>query len=103
MDLLVASSATWVAFHLFKTNILEVHPLFRVLGLVRVRDTHRRGMHVEAAVFLDEPPAVGVRQLEVPQQSGGAVAKRRHGTGARLKEASKGKGSPNLPLWTPLL
>ena len=33
-------------------------------------DAYRRGKHVEAAVLLDEPPAVGVRQLEVPQQSG---------------------------------
>ena len=80
--------------------MLEVHPLFRVVGLVRLGDAHQRGKHVEAAVLLDEPPAVGVRQLEVPQQSGHFVRPRtpqwallpseRHGTGAHLKKASKG-------------
>ena len=54
-----------------------------------------------------------MRQFEVPQQSHhfvlsrtpewAVLPSRRHSTRAGLKEASKGEGSPQFPVWTPLL
>ena len=50
-----------VAFGPLRANVLHVYPLVLVVGLVRLLDTHSRGIH-----NLDEPLASGVRQLTMP-------------------------------------
>ena len=107
LRLMIASLATSVAFGPLRANVLHVYPLFKVLGLLRLLDTHRRGIHP-----LDEPLAIGVRQLTMPQHSAHVfpswserdlLPNERQRTRARLKAACKKEGLPRFPLWAPLL
>ena len=93
--------ATLVAFGPLRANVLHVYQLFKVVGLVRLLDTHRRGIHP-----LDEPLAISVQWFDNATAFGprrslqtreGAVAKRTPRHRSSAESSLQGRGFAQLP------